>query len=77
MNKKIEKLIISYVSKRLDTIKVPFEKEAFRKVDEIKKSVKSVALEDLTKSYFETSPNPTLIGWERYCRTNALGWEIT
>jgi hypothetical protein len=65
----IDLLIKEYIEKRLATKRTPYEQEAQRKVEHIRRETGG-QIEDLTKRYFKKADNPTLLGWERFCLLN-------
>ena len=73
----LENMIVSYVQKRMETKRVPYRKEALKKIEIIKEQIgKKKRLHGLTREYLKLALNPTLIGWERYCRTNSAAKKV-
>ena len=73
----LENMIVSYVEKRMETKRIPYRAMALRKVESIREQLgMDKKIKGLTCEYLEKAENPTLIGWERYCRTNSAAKKV-
>lgn len=69
MKDAIKELIRKHVEKRLMTKRDSYEKQAEERVKGVMDCVGD-NIDELTASYLEKSPAPTLLGWERYNKLN-------
>ena len=69
MEQKINILVEEYVEKRMETLRIPYQKEAENKIKELVEQLGSKEkIDKLTEGYLGKTENPTLLGWQRYCQ---------